>query len=66
MVYFLDLDANNLYGRPYMYLLDVTCHYNKIMYTHSLMKYNLISTGWAMSQPLPTDGFKWLEKHEID
>ena len=23
MVYFLDLDANNLYGRPYMYLLDV-------------------------------------------
>ena len=29
------------------------------------MKYNLALTGWAMSQPLPTNGFRWLEKHEM-
>jgi len=22
--------------------------------------------GWAMSQPLPTDGFQWMSKEEIN
>ena len=30
------------------------------------MKYNLILRGWTMSQPLPTDGFRCLEKYEVD
>ena len=30
------------------------------------MKNYLILTGWTMSQPHPRDGFRWLEKHEID
>ena len=30
------------------------------------MKYNLILKGWAMSQPLPTDGFRWFEEHETN
>ena len=30
------------------------------------MKYNLILTGWAMNQPLPTDEFRCLEEYEIN
>ena len=63
MVYLLDLDANNLYGKPCIYLIshDITVS-NVCTQSNTI----LISTGWAMSQPLPTDGFRWLEKYEID